>query len=69
MIRAIIDIKVKIYSPSRMLFERRLVNYGTTADEGRQSRDQHQSMQNRSELHVWRCGVVINVLLRCTVVP
>jgi hypothetical protein len=33
MIRAIIDIKVKIYSPSRMLFERRLVNYGTTADD------------------------------------
>jgi len=33
MIRAIIDIKVKIYSPSRMLFERRLVNYGTPADD------------------------------------
>jgi len=68
MIRAIIDIKVKIYSPSRMLFERRLVNYGTTADD-EVERSASQSMQNRSELHVWRCGVVINVLLRCTVVP
>jgi len=51
MIRAIIDIKVKIYSPSRMLFERRLVNYGTTADD-EVERSASQSMQNRSELHV-----------------
>jgi len=44
-----------------MLFERRLINYGTTADD-EVERSASQSMQNRSELHVWRCGVVINVL-------
>jgi hypothetical protein len=38
MIRGIIDISGKIYSPSRMLFERRLVNYGTTADDEARSR-------------------------------